>query len=148
MRSTLWRRALLAAGLVSLLGAAPLWLLRADRPEEEEEPPGRPAKVSPAGRPEEEEEGTRPRRKVIRVEEDDAPSPTRPGPALPDVDLRVAAREARHPAVRSLFAELAVPHDVVVLKARERVTAGGDKLLAGELWVEPLPEYVTNPRDF
>src|SRR5436305_11094848 len=81
--------------------------------------PARPAEpAAPGGSPpgkgrfggEEEEPAPPPRGKVVQVEEGGerpAPPPRRPPTAT--VDLARAAREAAHPAVRALFAELAVP---------------------------------------
>jgi hypothetical protein len=99
-------------------------------------------------RTEEEEEPPR-TKKVVRTEDDDtAKTPsTRPG-ASPVTDLKQAARETRHPGAKRMFRELAVPHDIIVLTTSKRVTVGGgERRGGGELRVEPIAEYVTDPRD-
>lgn len=85
---------------------------------EEEEPVKKPLKKLPL---EEEEEPVKPRPKVpVRVEEDEpAPRPARPA-AGPPTDLAAEARDARHPAVRALFRDLAVPHDAAVMASGNR----------------------------
>src|SRR5262245_59044303 len=64
----------------------------------------------PAGRREEEEDTTpKVPNKVIRVDEA-PPAPAKGAPAAPtDVDLPTAAARSKHPDVKQLFADLAVP---------------------------------------
>jgi ABC-type transport system substrate-binding protein len=77
--------------------------------------------------------------KVNRVDEDSvrAKGPQSQPADMPEIDLKLAAPRVRHPAVRKMFLELAVPHDVVVFKAFER--AGRPER---ELWVEPISDYL------
>lgn len=71
----------------------------------------------PAGRREEEEEApAKVPNKVIRVDEA-PPAAVKPAPSAPaDIDLPTAAARAKHPDVKQLFADLAVPHDVAYFK--------------------------------
>src|SRR5262249_45705264 len=57
-----------------------------------------------------------------------------------------AAREAKHPKVKALFAGLAVPYDEVDLKAF-RVMIGGGKTMSGRVRVAPLPRYTADVKD-
>src|SRR5207249_4487604 len=87
-------------------------------------------------------------KKVVRVEDEDgpkAPPARRPG-ASPATDLRAAARDARHRLLKNLFAEMAVPHDVLRLKGFTRIK-GDTAPRPEEVWVEPIPVYVTDPKD-
>lgn len=88
-----------------------------------QKPAGEPAR--PAQKPREEEE-VAPAKKPIRVEDRDPLG----GTGIPGL-LR-EAQQAKHPAVRALYARLAVPHDEVQF-------AGSLKELT---WVEPLRRYV------
>jgi ABC-type oligopeptide transport system substrate-binding subunit len=115
---------------------------KADTPDkkrvvEDEEDDPRPIKK----RVEAEEETPR-KHKVVRPEDDDKPN--RPGAEA--VDLGQAAREAKHPKVKALFAGLAVPYDEVDLKAF-RVMIGGGKTMSGRVRVAPLPRYTADVKE-
>jgi ABC-type oligopeptide transport system substrate-binding subunit len=143
----------LGVALLGLWTVSDLWGQAADklgtpaqkkpRVEEEEDTP----KVSPKKKPrvEEEEDTPRmpPKRKVIRVEEDEDPKqkPATATANAPAGDLKQLARQARHPAIRQLFRDLAVPHDHVVFKKSERVTSD-HKVVQRVEDVEPVPVYL------
>jgi hypothetical protein len=82
------------------------------REEEDDGPP--PAKVKPKQKKEEEEEGKPKSGKspVLDIDDDEKGKPPAPRPAQ---DLAAAAREARHPAIKALFTDLATPSDVLTL---------------------------------
>jgi ABC-type transport system substrate-binding protein len=82
--------------------------------------------------------------KVIRVEEEDpkAKAPQSHPADAPEIDLQLAARQARNAAVRRLFRELAVPHDVVTFRSFSGVARSGQAVGERVENVEPLPEYV------
>lgn len=118
----------------------------------EEEEEATKAKTPPNKKPRAEEEETapkaKPKRKVIRVEEEEGPV-VQPGDARPEApavgDLRQLADQAKHPGARSLFVELAVPHDRIVLKKNEGVTINGSSRQS-QYDVEPIPVYLgTDP---
>jgi ABC-type transport system substrate-binding protein len=111
-----------------------------------------PAKTPPKKPRVEEEEDTPkakpPKRKVIRVEEEED-TKAKTGPVRPDApvagDLRQLAEQAKHRGARTLFVELAVPHDYVAFKRVQRVTSGS-KPIQDHLDVEPIPVYLgSNP---
>ncbi len=80
--------------------------------EEDDDPP--PAKVKPKPRDrKEDEEDTRPKAgksPVLDVEDDEKGKTPTPRPAA---DLASAAREATHPAIKALYADLATPADTL-----------------------------------
>jgi ABC-type oligopeptide transport system substrate-binding subunit len=99
----------------------------------------------------EEEEDTLPvkkpkKTKVIRVEEEeDAKKPAKAQASAPAVGgLAELADQAKQPAVRKLFRDLAVPHDLMIYK-KMNVTTGG-KAIENEFNIEPLPFFIgSNP---
>jgi ABC-type oligopeptide transport system substrate-binding subunit len=112
------------------------------RGDEEEAKPAR----TPPGkkrRVEEEEEAPRPvKRKVVRVEEEEGKAKSGRPAAVPLGDLSEAAKQAQHFAVKQLFQELAVPHDLVTFR-RFEVKVGGE--VSGSQRperVDPLPDFV------
>ncbi len=95
----------------------------------------------------EEEDDTPPKNpKVQRVEDEDpkARPPAKVSDA-PEIDLLHASRQAGHPAVRKLFRELAVPHDVVYYKTFTGVVNQDRKR---EDNVEPIPEFIPDVREY
>lgn len=97
---------------------------------------------------EEEEEAPKvkkPKRKVIRVEDEEpakAPSKEqtdRPAGPAASGDLAQLAEQASHPAIKALFRSLAVPHDLVSYK-RSGVTINGEK--KSDERIEPIPFYL------
>jgi ABC-type oligopeptide transport system substrate-binding subunit len=128
--------------LLGLLGAA---VLTGDSPAQNPNLKSPQTGQTPPKKRVEEEEDTKPKRKVIRVEEDEpkSPTPARPETALV-IDLAQAARQAKHPAVKELFQTLAVPHDVVILKAFPGIEP---KSREKRLHVMPIPQFVgDNPK--
>ena len=103
------------------------------RGEEEEEKGGKP----PAGKRAEEEEGPPGKNKVIRVDDPDT-QPKKPAAegAPADIDLKTAARRAKHSAIRTLFRSLAVPHDELVIV--NGIT--DDSVYV----VRPIPQYISD----
>ena len=102
------------------------------RMEEEEEGDKKPGK-----RTEEEEETPKIKRKVDRPDDPDTPT-KKPAEGLPaDLDLKSAARQAKHSAVRNLFSGLAVPHDTVTFK--------NDLIRDHDQAVRPLKQYIDDP---
>jgi peptide/nickel transport system substrate-binding protein len=93
---------------------------------------------------EEEDKDYKPKRNNVARPDGDAPKrqpePVTPAPA-PGGDLRLAARQARHSAVKQLFLDLATPHDVVTRRRFERVKATQKPLVEN---VKPVPVYVGN----
>jgi ABC-type oligopeptide transport system substrate-binding subunit len=128
-------RSLLGLALVGVLAAG--WLAAYPADKEEGEPGAKKGKVV------EEEEEDRPKGKALRLEEKDEEKKAAP---VREVELKRAAREAKHFAVRKLFTDLAVPHDVVNLKGFS-VAVGGERTAAKQVLVEPIAELITNPRD-
>jgi ABC-type transport system substrate-binding protein len=128
-------------------GQAVVFAQKKPRLEEEEEAP---AKAPPKKQRVEEEEDTPkvkpPKSKVIRVEEEEDPV-AKPGMTRPEApaagDLRQLAEQATNPGVRTLFMDLAVPHDHVVLKPLTRVTSGSGAI-PRDYDVEPVPVYLGN----
>ncbi len=116
------------------------------RAEEEEEGGAKPApkQGGKKRRVEEEEEGAKPaKRKVVRVEEEEGKAKAGRPAAVPLGDLAEAARQAKHPAVKRLFQDLAVPHDLVTYRKFE-VKVGGDMPpQQPPERVDPLPDYVS-----
>src|SRR4051794_13712702 len=93
------------------------------RPGVERRQPGKPPPTKHR-REEEEEEEPRPSRKV---EDPDAkPKAPETRPVVPAGDLERAARAAKHFAVKQLFRDLAVPHDVVHFLPYEHVKPAQD----------------------
>jgi ABC-type oligopeptide transport system substrate-binding subunit len=134
--------AFLLAGVVGmgwLAGGLPA----ADPPGAKADGPGK----DPKKRTEEEEDTPPKDPRVKRVEEEDPrakPPQVRPAD-VPEIDLRLAARQARHPAVRKLFRKLEEPHDVVSFKGFSGVKErGGER----DENVKPIPEYIPDVRDF
>jgi ABC-type transport system substrate-binding protein len=70
------------------------------------------------------------------VDETTKPKPSRAAPP-PVVDLKQAARDAKHVAVRQFFNTLAVPHDLITY----RVTADKPYRAAGYSRVKPLEKF-------
>jgi ABC-type oligopeptide transport system substrate-binding subunit len=109
-------------------------------------------KKAPSGkRHEEEEEEDGPRKKrrpPPRVQDVGEKAPPAKPAEAPVTDLHRAAVAATHVAVRKLFRDLAVPHDVVTFRKYDRVMVGGGRLAGKTLSVEPLPEYIEDPRDW
>jgi peptide/nickel transport system substrate-binding protein len=80
----------------------------------------------------EDEDPTPPKSKVPIPVDDD--KPTKPVPPPVTIDLAAAAKQAKHPALRTLYHEISVPHDAVTFKS-----LGAQ---AGRVeYVEPLKEY-------
>ena len=76
------------------------------------------------------------------------PRASRLGRNAPTGDLKQLARQARHPAVRLLFRELAVPHDHVVFRKSERVTSD-HKVIQRLEDVAPIPVFLgSDPTKF
>ncbi|HEY7335269.1 MAG TPA: ABC transporter substrate-binding protein [Bryobacteraceae bacterium] len=140
--------ALLAAWTASdVRGRPAAFAQKKQRVEEEEE---KPAKTPPKKKRVEEEEDTpkaKPKRKVIRIEEEEGPT-TKAGPARAEApatgDLQQLAEQAKHPGAQTLFFELSIPHDLVVFKGRERVTANSRPIGRKPQEVEPIPVYLGN----
>jgi len=142
----------LAFALLGLWTASDLWGQppgkRAPAPkkprveEEEDVPKSPPKKKKPRVEEEEEPSKTPPKRKVIRVEDEDDPKEksATAGANAPAGDLKQLARQARHPAVRQLFRDLAVPHDHVAFK-KSLVTSDHKPIQRLED-VEPIPVYL------
>ena len=83
------------------------------RMEEEEEGD---KKTPPGKRTEEEDPAPQIKRKVVRPDEPGTPK-KKPAEGMPaDLNLKAAARQAKHLFVRRLFRELASPHDIVTIK--------------------------------
>ena len=113
------------AGLYAARDAAPL-------PPAPDNKPGRP--------PEDEDPDAKPvSHHVISDEPDDAGPKAVPAPRA--VDLKAAARDAKHFAVQSLFNDLAVPHDSV--KFNEFMPAQRNRAVN----IVPIPEYVGDRLD-
>ncbi|HEY7328749.1 MAG TPA: ABC transporter substrate-binding protein [Gemmataceae bacterium] len=93
---------------------------------------------------EEEETPKKPKRKVIRVPDEDdnkAKSETeQPAKPATSGDLAQLAEQAKHPALKSLFRSLAVPHDYVVFQ-RTNITTSGERSQRVEKIV-PTPFYL------
>ncbi len=112
-----------------------------EEPSKKQPPPGKKKRV------EEEEDAPRPKskpKKVIRVEDEDdskaKSAPSRPKEAAASGDLMQLAEQATHPALKTLFRNLAVPHDLVVFK-RSRVTSSGQQR-RDEDKIVPTPFYL------
>src|SRR5205085_415484 len=79
----------------------------------------------------------KPTKPVLKIEESefiDRASRRFPRPAA---DLKQAAREAKHPALRKLYDDLAVPHELLIFKNPDRPRER----------VKPLDQYVgSQPR--
>lgn len=144
----------LRAGMgLLLLALAGVACVTADSPAQDPSGKGAKAgKADPGGQPpkggqrvEEEEDNAKAKRKIIRVD-DDAPKPkeaARPEPA-PVTDLAQAARQAKNPAVKALFSQLAVPHDVLTFKAFPSVEGQSREKPVN---IAPFPQLVgDNPK--
>jgi peptide/nickel transport system substrate-binding protein len=141
----------LVAGLVwtvgDLHGQPPAKKKRVEE-EEDAKPTKEEGKTPPKKkRVEEEEEDVKPppKRKVIRIEEEEEnkgkkPPPHRPESPPPVADLKQAAEQAKHPGVKQLFRELAVPHDMVVFFRTEGVRSDTRE----PEFVEPIPDYLAD----
>jgi peptide/nickel transport system substrate-binding protein len=116
-------------------------------------PPKKAAKAPGQKKRVEEEEENRSEvvkpKKVIRVEDEEpvpkkGKPPARPeAPAVPEVgDLRQAEQQTRHPALKELFHDLAVPHDVIVYKNRPRVGTTEDSKSANVDYARPIVKYI------
>jgi ABC-type oligopeptide transport system substrate-binding subunit len=85
---------------------------------------------------EEEDSGPKPERKVIRVEDEPKTKPPSK-PAVPQpqaADLRALAKDAKlHPVILKLYADMAVPHDVITLEPKTRRRTVDS--------IEPLPHF-------
>lgn len=92
-------------------------------------------------RPDEEEDDAPPPAKPTVPDAGDTPKDTKPEPVPADeVDLKQAARAAKHPAIKELFEDLMIPRDEVKWRAFAKVK-GGD--LAGKTTaVKPIADYV------
>jgi ABC-type oligopeptide transport system substrate-binding subunit len=114
------------------------------RTDEEEEAKPAPKQGGKKRRVEEEEEGAKPaKRKVVRVEEEEGKAKAGRPAAVPLGDLAEAAKQAKHPGVKKLFQDLAVPHDLVTFRRFEGVKISGDTPpVQRPERVEPLPDYV------
>ena len=104
-------------------------------------PDAPPAKApdKPARPPEEEDPDAKPVSHHVTSDEPDAAGPKGPGGRA--VDLKAAARNAKHLAVRKLFKAAAVPHDVVhfngfIQKYKNQSVA-----------IAPIPDYVGEKPD-
>jgi hypothetical protein len=129
-------------------GQPPSKKKRIEEEEEDKTPPKKEAVKTPPKkkRVEEEEEDVKPppRRKVIRVEEEEEPKGKKPPPrpAVPPAgDLKQAAEQAKHPGVKQLFRELAVPNDMVVFFRLEGVKSETRERVD---FVEPIPAYLAD----
>jgi peptide/nickel transport system substrate-binding protein len=123
------------------------------RVEEEEEAPKPKAPPGQKKRVEEEEESPRknPKRKVIRVEDEEntktKPEASRPVASEASGDLAQLAEQTTHPAIKALFHSLAVPHDRVVYQP-SRVNISGERRRPPENIV-PTPFYLgTDPAPY
>jgi hypothetical protein len=86
-------------------------------PEEEEKEPPKPKKVVV----EEEEGGGRPRSKKVIPVDDGKPAKPPVKPVLPEEppsDLAVAAKETKHPELKTFYEDLATPHDRLTTATR------------------------------
>jgi ABC-type transport system substrate-binding protein len=94
-------------------------------------------------RVEEEEEDVKkpPKRKVIRIEDEEVKPKAQAAPsAVPVVaDLGQAAEQARHFGIKALFRDLAVPHDMVVFNRQVGIGTGRREDYS---YVEPLKAYL------
>jgi ABC-type transport system substrate-binding protein len=127
------------AGMGWLAGGLPA----ADPPGAKADGPGK----EPKKRTEEEEDVPPKNPKVQRVEDEDPkakPPQVRPSD-VPEIDLELALRQARHPEVKKLFRALAVPHDVVAFKGFAGIR---NQEREREENVEPIPDYIPDVRDF
>ena len=131
-------------GMLATLVAALLLvgLLPAQKPrqEEEEDLPGKVPPASKKPKTEEEEDKQPPPSKVLDVEDDPktAPPPSRPR----IVDLATAAREAKRPAIKGLYSDLAVPTDILTVRLELGTGPGGAKKPTSKLYVTPIPVYI------
>ena len=100
---------IIAGGLaLALLAAAGFSAARDAEPKKADDP------AAKTQRPPEEEDPDSKPVKTHKVSVDDADDAGSKSPAAPRaVDLAVAAKDAKHFAVKQLFRDLAVPHDVV-----------------------------------
>ncbi len=112
---------------------------KSGRVEEEDE-------VKPVRKPRvEEEDEPKPKRKVAHADEPKEKEPAvRPAPVA--IDLRVAARNARHKEVADLFRALGEPHDVVKVRGLS-IKIGGSERPGGVFHVAPLPVFAPNVGD-
>jgi ABC-type oligopeptide transport system substrate-binding subunit len=138
-------RAGLGCLLLGLLGAA---ILTGDSTAQAPDPKGAKDEKTPQTdrkRVEEEEDSKTPKRKVIRVEDEEKNPKTTDRPeSAPVVDLAQAARQTKHPAVKELFQTLAVPHDVVILKAFPNIEQQSRER---RINVQPIPQFIgDNPK--
>jgi peptide/nickel transport system substrate-binding protein len=134
-------RIVILFGLLLLVGVAvselTAWTAAQPPKRVEEEEEGDPKKTPPGKRTEEEDSDPKIKRKVVRPDDPDTP-PKKPAEGLPaDLDLKSAARQAKHIFVRKLFRELAIPHDSVTIK--------NDLIRDREQAVAPLKDYIADP---
>lgn len=118
------------------------------RVEEEEEPPKTKAPPAQKKRSEKEESPRKnPKRKVIRVEEEEnaksKPGASRPGASGGSGDLAQLAEQTNHPNLRAFFRSLAVPYDLLVYKASS-VTVNRERDQRPDERVEPTPLFLGN----
>ncbi len=144
---------LLAVGMfgvwksADLRGQAPAQ--KKPRVEEEEEAPKAKVPTGKKKRGEEEEDAPRKKSKpkVIRVEEEETPkdktTPPRVKDAAAGTDLSLLAEQTNHKALKKLFLELAVPHDVAFYKPTPRVTKSGERTQREDNIV-PIAYYLGN----
>jgi peptide/nickel transport system substrate-binding protein len=129
-------RLLLGALVLGLLAPAG-WMAAQDSAPPEKTP----SKQAPPrkDRPPEQEDDAPPKNpKVIRVDDDSTNKPAEGAAAdTPEVDLLLASRQASHPAVRAMFRQLAVPHDLVTFRALPGVGQP-----ERHERVQPLPDYI------
>jgi ABC-type transport system substrate-binding protein len=117
------------------------------RVEEEEDSPKSKTPPGKKKRIEEEEETpkTKAKPKVIRVEEEETPKTKSGSPRSPTsatgTDLNELAEQTKNKAVKKLYRELAVPHDVLVFKRTPGVKTSGEGKQREDN-IEPTPYYL------
>jgi ABC-type oligopeptide transport system substrate-binding subunit len=136
--ATRYRVGLLTA-LFALLLVVGLLPAQKPRKEEEEDPPGK-TPPPPSKPKKEEEEDKAPPSKVLDVEDDPKTPPT---PSRPRVlDLATAAREAKRPAIKGLYTDLAIAQDVVLARLELGAGKGGVKPPPSKLYVAPISVFI------
>ncbi len=101
----------------------------------------------PTKRSEEEDDSPPKNPKVQRTEDEEGKtkSPQARPADMPEIDLLLASRQAAHPAVRKMFRDLAVPHDVVHYRPLTGVINQGRER---DQNVEPIPTYIPDVKDY
>jgi ABC-type oligopeptide transport system substrate-binding subunit len=119
------------------------------RNEEEEEAPKTKTPPAQKKRSEEEEEPPRknPKRKVIRVEDEDntksRSETSRRSAPEGSGGLTQLAEQTNHPDLKAFFRSLAVPYDLVLYR-RSNITVSGERPQQKEERIDPTPPYLGN----